>query len=219
MKKFPLLLIILFILAIQGKTQSFVREINVFKEQDKLNPPPKNAIILIGSSSFAMWYNMQEQFPDFIMINRGFGGSTFEDLIRYAEDIVFPYLPGQIVVYCGENDFASSDTISAELVTQRFIRFYDLLAETLPGVKISYVSMKPSPSRWHQSGKFMEGNRNIQVFLESKPNTSFVDIWEDMLNSSGLPDSTLFLDDMLHMNSDGYRIWQMRIRQHLINQR
>ena len=33
----------------------FWNDIQEFKEHDSLNPPPKNAILLLGSSSFTMW--------------------------------------------------------------------------------------------------------------------------------------------------------------------
>lgn len=215
MKKNITLLVILFITILSGLGQPFRNDINRFIEQDKLSPPPTNAILFIGSSSFTMWYDVREQFPDYTIINRGFGGSTLEDLIRYVENIVYPYNPKQIVIYCGENDFASSDTISVQIVAERFTHLYHLIVIKYPDIKISYVSMKPSPSRWHLSPKFIDGNRFIKQFLEAKPNTSFINVWDKMLNSSGMPDSSIFLDDMLHMNSEGYRIWQKAIKPHL----
>jgi len=215
MKKKFTLFVILFITTLHGLGQPFINDINRFKEQDKLNPPPTNAILFIGSSSFTMWYDVQDQFPDYTIINRGFGGSTLEDLIRYVEYIVYPYKPKQIVIYCGENDFASSDTISVQIVAERFTHLYNLIVIKYPDVKISYVSMKPSPSRWHLSKRFIDGNRFIQQFLEAKPNTSFINVWDKMLKSSGIPDSTIFLEDMLHMNKNGYAIWQKEILKHL----
>ncbi len=216
MKSSLIVILILFITIFNGLGQPFINDINRFIEQDKLNPPPTNAILFIGSSSFTMWNDVHEQFPDYTIINRGFGGSTLEDLIRYVEYIVYPYKPKQIVIYCGENDFASSDTISVQIVAERFTHLYNLIVIKYPDVKISYVSMKPSPSRWHLSKRFIDGNRFIQQFLEAKPNTSFINVWDKMLKSSGLPDSTIFLEDMLHMNKNGYAIWREEILKHLI---
>ncbi|MDY0200899.1 MAG: GDSL-type esterase/lipase family protein [Tenuifilaceae bacterium] len=209
-------ILLLSLITIAGLGQPFINDINRFKEIDKETSPPQNATLFIGSSSFTMWYDVQEQFPEHTIINRAFGGSTLEDQIRYFEDVVLPYNPKQIVIYCGENDFSSSDTISVKLVIQRFEELYRLIKINLPGVKVSYVSMKPSPSRWHLAKKFMAGNEAIKEFLESKPNTSYISVWNEMLNNSQLPDSTIFLDDMLHMNAKGYKIWQQIIQPHLI---
>lgn len=203
-------------LGFNGFSQPFINDIYRFKEIDKETPSPQNAILFIGSSSFTMWYDINEQFPEFTIINRGFGGSTLDDQIRYVNDIVFPYSPKQIVIYCGENDFAASDTVTVEMVTSRFTQLFGLIRAKLPEVPISYVSMKPSPSRWHLAKNFGLANSNIQKFLDLQPKTSFINIWDIMLDSSGLPDKSIFLDDMLHMNSLGYKRWKEIIYPHLI---
>jgi lysophospholipase L1-like esterase len=62
------------------------------------------------------------------------------------------------------------------------------------------------------------GNEGIRKFLKSQKNTGFVNVWDSMLNEQGRPDGSLFLPDSLHMNANGYRIWQTSIKPELINQ-
>ncbi|MBP6976763.1 MAG: hypothetical protein KBB71_00425 [Lentimicrobiaceae bacterium] len=195
----------------------FASDIRHFKEADQQNPPPLHAILFAGSSSFTLWKDVQDYFPEYTIINRGFGGSTLPDLIRYANDIIFPYAPRQIVIYCGENDIAASDTVFPETVTVSFISLFTLIRYRLPDVRITYISMKPSPSRWHLADKFTEANQMIREYLGSQTNTGFVNIWDKMLTEDHLPDSSLFLEDMLHMNPKGYRIWQAAIQPELIH--
>lgn len=221
MKLISVINVLLFALVFQqasGQVEElpFAHEINQFRISDSLNPPPQNAILFVGSSSFRMWSEVQSYFPGYTIINRGFGGSSIPDLIRYAEVVIFPYEPKQIVIYCGENDLAASDTVTGELVAQRFMVLFNMIREKLPKVPVTYISMKPSPSRWHLSEKMITGNNNIQNFLVSQKNTSFVNIWEDMMNDRLQPDSSLFLEDMLHMNEKGYRIWQREIEPELV---
>ena len=131
----------------QNDRPPFWEDIQEFKKQDLASMPPPNSILFIGSSSFTLWSDVQQYFPDYSIINRGFGSSTLADQIRYVNDIVFPYKPKQIVVYCGENDIAFSDTVDAQIVTDRFKTWFGLVREKLPGIPIVYISMKPSPSR------------------------------------------------------------------------
>jgi len=72
---------------------AFQNEIQAFKKQDSISPPPKNAILFTGSSSFRKWTDVQSYFPAYTIINRGFGGSVLPDVIRYANDIIIPYHP------------------------------------------------------------------------------------------------------------------------------
>src|SRR6202012_1719283 len=112
----------------------FWNEIAEFKKQDSLQHPPSGAILFVGSSSFRKWTNLQSYFPGYPVINRGFGGSTFPDVIRYAGEIIYPYHPKQVVIYCGDNDLAVSDSVTATVVFNRFVHLYDLIRSRLKDV-------------------------------------------------------------------------------------
>src|SRR5215218_3128226 len=79
------------IFVLPSRAQPFIQEIEAFKKQDSIAMPPKNAILFVGSSSFRMWSSLQQDFPVHTIINRGFGGSSFHDLIRYADQIIIRY--------------------------------------------------------------------------------------------------------------------------------
>ena len=185
----------------------FWNDIQNFKKQDSVSFPPRNAILLIGSSSFTKWTDVQDYFPGYTIVNRGFGGSTLLDEIFYVNDIVFPYQPKQIIIYCGENDLASSDTVSAAMVLDRFKQLFQMIRDKTEA-PISYISMKPSPSRRHLFPKMREGNQLIKDFLTTQKNTAFIDVHQKMLDSTGEPMPEIFLDDSLHMNAKGYAIWK-----------
>jgi len=196
-------------------TPPFWNDIQNFKKQDSVSFPPKNAILLIGSSSFTMWTDVQDYFPGYTIINRGFGGSTLLDEIRYINDIVFPYQPKQIIIYCGENDLASSDTVTAAMVLGRFKQLFQMIRDKSEA-PIAYISMKPSPSRRHLFPKMREGNQLIKDFLATQKSTAFIDVHQKMLDLTGEPIPEIFLDDSLHMNAKGYAIWQKEIEPYLL---
>src|SRR5688572_2744258 len=194
----------------------FWNDIQSFKKQDSTAFPPQNAILFIGSSSFTMWQDVQKDFPGYTIVNRGFGGSTLLDQIRYEKDIIVPYKPKQIVIYCGENDLASSDSVTAIMAFERFKELFQSIRKELPDLPIAYVSMKPSPSRRHLFSKMREGNQLIKDFLANQKNTAFIDVHQPMLNEAGEPIPEIFLEDSLHMNAKGYAIWQETMKPYLI---
>jgi lysophospholipase L1-like esterase len=200
----------------QGSKPAFWDDIQSFKKKDGLQPPPKNAILFVGSSSFTNWKDVQEYFPGYTIINRGFGGSTLSDQVRYVNDIVFPYQPKQIVIYCGENDLAASDTITAEIVFERFKQLFIDIRTRLPRIPVIYISMKPSPSRWNLKDKMITANDLIRKYLKKHKKTVFINIWNDMLGPDGKPLRDLFVDDQLHMNAKGYAIWQKALKPSLM---
>jgi hypothetical protein len=156
---------------------AFQNEIQAFKKQDSISPPPANAILLVGSSSFRKWTDVQSYFPGFTIINRGFGGSVLPDVLRYANDIIIPYSPKQVLIYCGDNDLASSDTVTPQIVAGRFIQIFNVIRNALPKTRVSFVSIKPSPSREKLMPKMKQANSLIKSFLSGHKNTSYIDVF------------------------------------------
>lgn len=199
-----------------AKAQPFMDEITAFKKQDSISMPPKNAILFTGSSSFRMWSSMKQDFPIYSVINRGFGGSSLTDVIRYADLIIFNYQPGQIIIYCGENDLASSDTVSATMVFERFQHLFGMIRKSNPVTPVAFVSIKPSPSRQHLLQKMIAANDLIKNFLKTQTKTAYIDVFSAMVDQQGNPLADLFIEDRLHMNKKGYAVWQRIIEPYLI---
>ena len=214
MKRVLTVLFVCCSLVLFAQDRPFWKEIKAFKSADSVKAPPQNAIVFVGSSSFRMWKDLQKAFPRHVVINRGFGGSSLPHVIDYADEIVIPYKPKQVVIYCGENDF-TNDTVTSKIVTERFITLFNLLRKELPRTEIVFVSMKPSPSRQRLMTEIDAANDEIRNFLQSKKRAAYVDIWDDMLDKDGEPRKELLLKDMLHMNAAGYAIWQKAIAPHL----
>jgi len=215
-KKQAIFFLVLVSVVFFAKAQPFANEIVAFKKQDSLNFPGTGKILFVGSSSFRMWKDVNDYFPGYSIINRGFGGSSLTDLIRYAPDVIFPYEPKQIVIYCGENDFAGDTSLYPSQVAQRFFDLFNLIRSKYKKVPIAYISMKPSPSRQHLMARFNVANVMIKSFLKKKKRTAYIDVYEPMLNESGLPKEEIFLADKLHMNAGGYRIWKNIIEPYLL---
>jgi lysophospholipase L1-like esterase len=215
MKKISLLFFVVSVFC-TAKAQPFYEDIQAFKKQDSISFPPKHAILFVGSSSFTNWKDVQSYFPGHTIINRGFGGSSLPDVIRYADNIIFPYQPKQVVIYCGENDLVTADTVTAKMVFKRFAHLFTLIRDNLPGVPVVFVSLKPSPSRWHLKEKMTRANTLIRKYLRKKRAAKFVDVYSKMLGTDGTPIKEIFLGDNLHMNAKGYAIWQQLIEPQLL---
>ncbi|MGG9962645.1 GDSL-type esterase/lipase family protein [Ferruginibacter sp. SUN106] len=213
--KISLAVFFLLQLANSANAQPFANDIAAFKKQDSIAFPPKNAILFVGSSSFTKWKDVQNYFPGYPIINRGFGGSVLNDVIRYEKDIIFPYQPKQIVIYCGENDVASSDTVSGKIVLERFKKLYTDIRQQFPTTSIVFISLKPCPSRWQMKDRMMDANKRIKKYLKKKKNTRFVSVWKAMLDAEGKPIADIFIEDRLHMNAKGYAIWQKILEPYL----
>lgn len=175
-----------------------------FARQDAAHPPPADPIVFTGSSSVRLWKTLARDFPGLPVLNRGFGGSTMTDLLQAFDRVIAPYRPAAAVIYCGENDIAlGRDPIETADDYRELLRRCRALR---PDMKIAVIAMKPSPKRWALWDAMRRANRRVAE-LCAEAEADFLDVAPLMLGADGLPRPELFLDDRLHMNADGYRIW------------
>jgi len=190
-------------------------ELAAFARADQERFPAPGGVVFVGSSTVRMWTRLAQDFPRVPagVVNRGFGGSTLNDCSLFARDLVVRYKPRQVVVYAGDNDLAEGRTPLQ--VLESFARFANAVRAELPDTRISFVSVKPSPSREQLLPQIRETNHVISAYLNLLPNSEFIDIYTPMLGADGRPRMELFRGDRLHMTDEGYRLWQSVIGPHL----
>jgi lysophospholipase L1-like esterase len=98
------------------------------------------------------------------------------------------------------------------MVVSRFKQLIALIRARYPKVPVAYVSMKPSTARRKLLPKYVEANQLIKKYLASLPATQYVDVYQLMLNAAGQPNGRLFGSDSLHMNANGYTLWQKALK-------
>lgn len=191
------------------KTMQKFAELDTNTKLDK-----KNLVLFIGSSSFTRWDNIEKYFPESNVLNRGFGGSHASDLIYYAEQIIFPYQPSQIVIYEGDNDIGSGMSVEDYLVdVKALIRMIEI---RMPGVPIVVLSTKSCPRRDKSRQRYEEANARMYEYAMSKPHITYVDVYSLLLDNMGNYRTELFAEDMLHINAEAYKLWADRLRPHLL---
>lgn len=177
-----------------------------FEAADRESPPAPGAVLFTGSSSIVRWATLAEDFPGVRTLNRGFGGSRISDVRHFVDRIILPYRPSHLLVYAGDNDIAAGRT--AEEVFADFAAIVERVHEALPELPITWISIKPSPSRWDRSEEMIRANALVRELTDADARLHYVDVWNPMIGVDGTPPEALFVSDMLHMSPAGYAIWK-----------
>jgi len=194
-------------------SEKWEKDIQAFEKADRTNPPPQGAVLFIGSSTIRLWKTLRQDFPEYKVINRGFGGSQIADSIYYADRIVIPYKPKMIVFYAGGNDINAGKT--PEKVCEDFKMFVERVRAKLPEVRIAYMSTGPSPARWAQVEKQKKVNELIREYIIGAGNMDYIDVFDVFLGPDGKPLENLFVKDKLHNSDEGYKIRVKAVRPYL----
>ncbi|NYT42617.1 hypothetical protein HZY97_17725 [Sphingomonas sp. R-74633] len=192
-----------------AERQPFAAEIAAFEARDALVRPAPGGVVFLGSSSIRMWSDLTRDFAGHNVINRGFGGSTIPDSVRYVDRIVIPYAPRTIVFYAGDNDLEAGH--SPEVVASDFQTLVTKVHLRLPQTRILFISIKPSLSRWRLYDSIRETNALVRDYVATDPRLGYVDIVPPMLGLDGRPRPELFREDGLHMTRPGYDIWRAAV--------
>ena len=192
--------------------------LSAFADADKALAPASDGVLFVGSSTIRFWTHLAQDFRQIpVVINRGFGGSTMADCSLFTSELVLRYKPRHVLVYAGDNDLAEGRTPMQ--VMESFARFATAVRAELPDTRISYISIKPSPSRESLLPKIRETNNIISAYVRTLGNSEYIDIFTPMLGADGRPRQELFIADRLHMNEAGYRLWQTVISSHVMDGR
>jgi len=185
-----------------------------FESADQKLPPPQGANLFVGSSSIAKWKDIAHYFPGYTVINRGFGGSTYQDLLFYVDRVIIPYKPAKVFIYEGDNDIARG--VTSKKIMKRLKRIIKILKAQLPETEVAIIGVKPSISRWRLADQYIALNEQMKNFASRTKKVEFLDVWSPMLDQHGQVFQHIFLKDKLHMNAEGYEIWKEIIQPSLI---
>ena len=175
-----------------------------FQVQDENRGWLDTDVVFTGSSSIRMW-DLETGFPERAILNRGFGGSHISDVIHFLDQTTLRYNPKVVALYAGDNDVAAEK--SAEQVFDDYLEFCSLLLEEHPDVQIIFVAIKPSLARWSVWPEMEEANTIIAEYISQQPNQHYLDVASPMI-IDGQPNPDLFIEDGLHMNREGYVLWE-----------
>lgn len=176
-------------------------------------PPAPGGVLFAGSSSIRLWPSLESAFPGVRAVNHGFGGSEMEDLLHYVDRLVIAHRPRLVFVYEGDNDLNAGD--SPEEVAAEYRELVRRIHAALPETRVGFISIKPSPSRWHLADRMRRANELVRRFTETDPRLFYVDVFTPMLDADGAPRPELYVADRLHMTEEGYAVWREAVAPHL----
>jgi lysophospholipase L1-like esterase len=188
------------------------KEIGEIEARNAASPLPAGCIIFVGSSSIRRWASLAEDFRGLPVVNHGFGGSQLADSVNFADRIITPYQPRQVVIYAGNNDIGFGK--EPDVVFGDFVALVTKIRTGCPNARISYIAVGPCPLRWHLVEKVRRLNRLAEEHC-LRNGMDFIDVFPLMLGPDGQPRPDIFAEDRLHMNENGYAIWREAIAPYL----
>jgi len=161
--------------------------------------------LFTGSSTIKGWTTLASLAPNEKLINTGFGGSKAADLARYLYPLVIQFEPKRVFIYEGDNDLWAG--LSPEEILGSLRQIVNRIHIVDPDIAIYLIGAKPSPSRWEKKEAYLEFNRQLALLCSTKEGLHYVSTWEALTDKAGNPRHDLYQKDQLHLNAEGYLLW------------
>ena len=189
----------------------YENEIKALEERKKPLVRDHESVIFYGSSSIRLWDSLETEFPEYHVLNMGFGGSTLAGCGWFFDRVLGDVRPKSLVLYAGDNDLG--DGRHPEEVFLFFEAIHGYVRAYLPDTPFTFISVKPSPARFNLIASMRRLNEWIAQSLAQSSHETFVDVFSPMMDY-GQNLQTLYTNDGLHMNARGYDLWKSVLLQH-----
>ena len=153
--------------------------IQKLEQADQANPVTSTPILFVGSCLLLYGRILPSIFPGKNILNRGFGGSNFEDLLYYADRVIYPYKPSKVFVYEGDNDIAQGE--SPEKTLQRAKKLRKKIARALGDTPVVFIAAKPSLARWEMKEDYLAFNSKLKAYAKKTRPYRYADVWPRLL--------------------------------------
>lgn len=195
--------------------QMWENEILALEKKDRENTYPDNSILFIGSSSIRLWKNIEKDMAPYPVIQRGVGGAKLSDILVYENRLVNAHRFRAIVIYVGNDIHGSAQDRTPEEVLDIYKDLVTSIRKDHKSTPIFFIGITPTESRWKVWEPTHQANELIKTYSARNKNLHFIETSAAFLGANGMPKSSLFVEDKLHLSQDGYDIWAEIIKHEL----
>ena len=189
--------------------------IQKLEKRDAEEVMPDDSLLFFGSSSIRRWDTMGVDMVPFPSINRGYGGANYVDMVLFADRILSTRNYRALLMFAANDVKREKDDSTPEEVDVAVREIIRVSKSHHPDVPIFIIEVTPTESRLKAWANTRQINATLREIALSTPNTWFITTAQRYLNPGGTVKSELFVEDKLHLNADGYRVWASIIKAEL----
>jgi len=193
----------------------WIHDIETLEQRDIVQRDPEEAILFIGSSSIRRWDTIELDMAPYRVVQRGYGGAKYSDLAVFAKRLIDPHEYNALVVFVANDVQGKAEDHSPEQVEECARYIAGVSRKHRPQAPVFFIEITPTRKRFPAWPFIRKVNTRLQKLSLLTPATYFIPTADHFLDPSGNPRDELFVDDQLHLNSDGYKKWSILIRREL----
>ncbi len=170
----------------------------------------KKHLVFIGDS-LTEWYDWQERFPAYRVMNLGISGETVEELLD-RRDMLRDRIdaPDVLFLMTGINNILSERND----ITVPYRELVRNLTTWYKGAKVVVQSLLPVDMPWISNDTIRTINYSLS-HIAIEHDAEYLDVYSHFVDENGKPRPGLLSDDGVHLASKGYEVWAKAVEEYL----
>ena len=148
-------------------------EIEAFERSDKTQSYAEDAILFIGSSSIRLWKTLIEDMKPYSVIQRGYGGAHFRDMVFFTDRIMSDHQLSMVVCFVANDISGSEQDGTPQEVLKLFKHFIKQVRVKYPTIPIMQIAITPTKSRWSLWPEIDKVNALMKGYCEKNRQSLF----------------------------------------------
>lgn len=170
--------------------------------------------LFVGSSSIRMFKDLEQTFPEYGILKKGFGGAKINDLAHYSDSLIFNYQPKLIVLYIGINDILYRQYQDTNELSQDLFKLTGQIQQRLPTTDLVLLAVRPLEGPDYSRAVNLY-NEQLERYASRHQSVHYVNANSVLITENKIPNADLIMWDGLHLNAAGYHAWGHSIRNKL----
>ena len=216
---------------VRVKLNRLEKEVLAYEQQ----PIVEGKILLYGNSGFTRWRDGNEygfipaseeirrKDGSLAVVNHGIGTSTTEELLYYYPRLVRPWKPEALVLLSYANNPSAGYSPSEVMALHQ--RICEYARTDFPGIRLFICDVRPLFSQadnlsWRVN--VQNFNKMLKIYAAEHDDVTLIehskcpDFFEEgCMGDYSKPRRDIFVDDLVHLNQDGYTMYGRFMRQAL----
>jgi len=193
------------------------REIQTFRDIDLDCESANHPVVLVGSSSIALYSGLEDLMQPLSVIKRGFGGASVSDISYYRSEIIDKYEPSKIIIYVGAIDIYYHYKGKPDIVAKSVNELLFDVKKNNPTAEIYYIAVRPSPFDPEVWQDIKQINSAIEKATKDISGITYVNANRSVRKKDGSLMRDIYKFDRTHLNSQGNKLWWSEIKRQIIS--
>ena len=192
------------LLTLEASPTAWAAEVEAYTQADQLQHLPDNPIVVVGGRRVTLWQDLEDLLAPMVVLTRGLGDATTNDIIYYYQRLIGYYRPHTVVLLPGDSEFHIREANSAEELVRAIRQLVELDLSHAVTRHFYVISPLKTPLYPANNPKILAVTKQLKTWASSRDDVDILDANTLLSDRNGNAKPEFYRNDGVNLNEHGY---------------